>query len=231
MLLIQAIQAYHPPLIAKVITWCRALSRPRIPLASHDDATRVQVSESAAYRMTVAEFPTTVETAKESHEPGLRVMMGAPNIVRSGSHSGNMAAADLVRSGVLDIMSSDYYPSSLLDAAFMLADQDNDYSFVLTHYHMDRVLGLFHLRWGAGAALSVLEPEHSMDCANNWKMVESLVNTVKPERTILTHSSHEMDCWLMENALPANVIAERDNMLVSGTDIEYCNHHPEIQDA
>jgi len=99
-----------------------------IPLASHDDATREHVEESVAYQMSVAEFPTTVEAAKESHELGLQVMMGAPNIVRGGSHSGNVAAAELARLGVLDILSSDYYPSSLLDAAFMLASQDNDYS-------------------------------------------------------------------------------------------------------
>lgn len=100
-----------------------------IPLASHDDATREHVAESASFGMTIAEFPTTLEAARASHEQGLAVLMGAPNIVRGGSHSGNIAAAELAREGVLDILSSDYYPASMLDAAFRVAAMDdNDYN-------------------------------------------------------------------------------------------------------
>ena len=50
--------------------------------------------------------------------------MGAPNVVRGGSHSGNIAAGDLVDEGVLDILSSDYIPMSLVQAAFLLGDSD-----------------------------------------------------------------------------------------------------------
>ena len=57
----------------------------------------------------------------------MKVLMGAPNIVRGGSHSGNIAAAELAQHGVLDILSSDYYPASLLQAALLLAGQDNAY--------------------------------------------------------------------------------------------------------
>ena len=98
-----------------------------LALASHDDATLAHVQESAGFGMAIAEFPTTLEAARASHEQGLRVLMGAPNIVRGGSHSGNIAAAELARHGVLDILSSDYYPASLLQAAWLLAGQDNDY--------------------------------------------------------------------------------------------------------
>ncbi len=98
-----------------------------ISVASHDDATLAHVQESAGFGMAVAEFPTTLEAARASHELGLKVLMGAPNIVRGGSHSGNIAAAELARRGVLDILSSDYYPSSLLAAALLLAGQDNGY--------------------------------------------------------------------------------------------------------
>jgi alpha-D-ribose 1-methylphosphonate 5-triphosphate diphosphatase len=48
--------------------------------------------------------------------------MGAPNVVRGGSHSGNIAARDLASRGVLDVLSSDYVPLSLLHAPFVLAD-------------------------------------------------------------------------------------------------------------
>lgn len=98
-----------------------------LALASHDDATLDHVEESAGYGMAIAEFPTTFEAAEASHARGLKVLMGAPNIVRGGSHSGNIAAADLARRGVLDILSSDYYPASLLQAALGLAEQNNGY--------------------------------------------------------------------------------------------------------
>jgi alpha-D-ribose 1-methylphosphonate 5-triphosphate diphosphatase len=90
-------------------------------LASHDDATREHVAESIADGVAVAEFPTTVEAARQSHDAGIRVMMGAPNVVRGGSHSGNVAAEALARADVLDVLSSDYVPASLLLGAFELA--------------------------------------------------------------------------------------------------------------
>ena len=99
-----------------------------IALASHDDATAAHVNESAAAGMTIAEFPTTREAADLSHKLGLNVLMGAPNIVRGGSHSGNIAAAELARHGVLDILSSDYYPSSLLQAVHGLTTMEQGYS-------------------------------------------------------------------------------------------------------
>ncbi|MBR9827525.1 MAG: alpha-D-ribose 1-methylphosphonate 5-triphosphate diphosphatase [Oceanospirillales bacterium] len=99
-----------------------------IAIASHDDATLAHAQESAALGMRVAEFPTTLEAAQASHALGLKVLMGAPNIVRGGSHSGNIAAKDLATAGVLDILSSDYYPSALVQSAFMVANmEDNDY--------------------------------------------------------------------------------------------------------
>ena len=98
-----------------------------LAVASHDDATLAHVQESAGFGMSIAEFPTTLEAARASHELGLKVLMGAPNIVRGGSHSGNIAAAELARHEVLDILSSDYYPASLLQAALLLAGQDNGY--------------------------------------------------------------------------------------------------------
>jgi alpha-D-ribose 1-methylphosphonate 5-triphosphate diphosphatase len=76
--------------------------------------------------MVIAEFPTTVEAAKRSHELGLKVMMGAPNVIRGGSHSGNVAAHELASLGVLDILSSDYYPVSLLDAVFTLVNDERN---------------------------------------------------------------------------------------------------------
>ena len=91
-----------------------------IPLASHDDTTDENVADAIRDRVSVAEFPTTMEAARGLHQAGISVLMGAPNVVRGGSHSGNIAAIDLAREGLLDIMSSDYIPSSLLMAAMQL---------------------------------------------------------------------------------------------------------------
>src|SRR5262245_11362515 len=90
------------------------------PLASHDDTTLDHVKQSIRDGVAIAEFPTTVEAADALHEAGIRVLMGAPNLVRGGSHAGNIATADLAREGVLDILSSDYVPASLLMAALHL---------------------------------------------------------------------------------------------------------------
>ncbi|SEN16171.1 alpha-D-ribose 1-methylphosphonate 5-triphosphate diphosphatase [Gemmobacter aquatilis] len=91
-------------------------------LASHDDTTAPQVAVSAGHGVGFAEFPTTEEAARACHDHGIAVMMGAPNLIRGGSHSGNVAAQALAEAGVLDILSSDYVPSSLLSAALMLGD-------------------------------------------------------------------------------------------------------------
>ena len=95
-------------------------------LASHDDTTAEQVATSANHGMHLAEFPTTVEAARACHAHNIKVMMGAPNLIRGGSHSGNVAAAELAEKGLLDILSSDYVPSALITSAFLLADLWDD---------------------------------------------------------------------------------------------------------
>jgi alpha-D-ribose 1-methylphosphonate 5-triphosphate diphosphatase len=99
----------------------------RTPMASHDDTTAEHVAQSVRDRVAIAEFPTTVEAAASLHDAGVKVMMGAPNLIRGGSHSGNVATAELARAGLLDLMSSDYVPSSLLMAALRLPDEAPNY--------------------------------------------------------------------------------------------------------
>lgn len=91
-------------------------------LASHDDTTAGQVATSARHGVRFAEFPTTIEAAQACRALGIHVMMGAPNLIRGRSHSGNVAAKDLAERDLLDILSSDYVPSALLNAALMLGD-------------------------------------------------------------------------------------------------------------
>jgi alpha-D-ribose 1-methylphosphonate 5-triphosphate diphosphatase len=89
-----------------------------IAIASHDDRTVEEVAENAADGICISEFPVTMEAAQAAKRVGMQVIAGAPNIVRGGSHSGNVAAADLVRAGAVDAFASDYVPPSLIEAAF-----------------------------------------------------------------------------------------------------------------
>lgn len=94
-----------------------------VKLASHDDATVAHVDEALADGVAIAEFPTTREAAEAAHKNGLAVLMGAPNVVRGGSHSGNISATEVAVNGHLDVLSSDYVPASLLAAIFSMADR------------------------------------------------------------------------------------------------------------
>jgi len=94
-----------------------------LPLASHDDTTVEQVQEAAEAGMRISEFPTTEAAAREARRLGLGIVMGAPNMVRGGSHSGNVSTRQLAESGLVDCLSSDYVPHALLHAAFMLHEE------------------------------------------------------------------------------------------------------------
>ena len=95
-------------------------------LASHDDTTADDVIASSGEGVTVAEFPTTLEAATACRAQDQYIVMGAPNIIRGGSHFGNIAAQELLDGGLLDILSSDYVPASLLNAAVTLGMLMND---------------------------------------------------------------------------------------------------------
>jgi alpha-D-ribose 1-methylphosphonate 5-triphosphate diphosphatase len=106
----------------------RVAAERRLALASHDDARRAHIEEARDLGVTVSEFPTTLEAAEAAHEAGIKVLMGAPNLIRGRSHSGNVAAALLAGRNRLDILSSDYIPASLLHGAFRLAQNDLGWS-------------------------------------------------------------------------------------------------------
>ncbi len=93
-----------------------------IALASHDDTTVAHVEEAFAEGATVSEFPTTVAAAQAARARNMATIMGGPNVVRGGSHSGNVSAIELARMGLVDILSSDYVPGSLLSAMVRLTE-------------------------------------------------------------------------------------------------------------
>jgi alpha-D-ribose 1-methylphosphonate 5-triphosphate diphosphatase len=92
-----------------------------VPLVSHDDADPQQREWFRSLGCRVAEFPTTVETAEEAMAAGDHVVLGAPNVVRGGSHVGAIGAADMIARGLCSVLTSDYYYPALPLAPFRLA--------------------------------------------------------------------------------------------------------------
>ena len=108
---------YSGPHREQILEICRGKE---LPVASHDDTTREHVEEAASEGMVISEFPTTLEAARAARQAGLLILMGAPNMVLGRSHSGNVSALDLAREGLLDLLSSDYVPNSLIQGTFLL---------------------------------------------------------------------------------------------------------------
>ena len=109
-------------------------------MASHDDTTREHVEEAVDAGIVISEFPTTLGAAGHANKRGMKVIMGAPNVVRGGSHSGNVSAIDLAKRDFLDALSSDYVPSSLMQAVFYLNQNESDRAA------QGRIHGLVHAR-------------------------------------------------------------------------------------
>ena len=92
-----------------------------VMLASHDDRTEEEIAENHADGIRISEFPVSMIAAKAAKAHGMQVIVGAPNIVRGGSHSGNVSAAEMLRAGAVDAFASDYVPAALVEAAFRCA--------------------------------------------------------------------------------------------------------------
>jgi len=97
------------------------LAHRALPLASHDDDSAAEVARNAADGIRISEFPVVQAAAAEARAIGVAVIAGAPNIVRGGSHSGNVAVAELIRAGLVDALASDYVPAALVEAAWLAA--------------------------------------------------------------------------------------------------------------
>ncbi|ABI62017.1 PhnM protein [Granulibacter bethesdensis CGDNIH1] len=98
------------------------LLRPRgVALASHDDRTEEEIAENTADGVKISEFPVSLVAAQAARAAGMAIIGGAPNVVRGGSHSGNVSVAELLQNGLIDALASDYVPFAMLEAAFMAA--------------------------------------------------------------------------------------------------------------
>ena len=92
-----------------------------LPVASHDDETAEQIAEHARLGIRIREFPVTMEAALAALALNVPVIVGAPNLVRGGSHSGNVSAMEIARAGALDTIASDYVPAGMIEAAYLCA--------------------------------------------------------------------------------------------------------------
>ena len=96
-------------------------SRFKIPCASHDDESPEMRAGYHKLGVGICEFPVNAETARYSIANGDPVMMGAPNVLRGGSHCGRLCATTAAKQGLCSILTSDYYYPSMLQAPFKLA--------------------------------------------------------------------------------------------------------------
>lgn len=93
-----------------------------VPVMSHDDRTIAHSDQAAEEGVAISEFPTTIAAAERARARGLTIIAGAPNYLRGGSQSGNVAVKVLLEAGLVDILASDYVPRSPIDAAFAVAE-------------------------------------------------------------------------------------------------------------
>ncbi len=136
---------------------------PGVRFGSHDDSTAEMRRDWRGLGVTVSEFPETREAAEAARAGGDAVVLGAPNVVRGGSHTGNASAAELVEAGLCDALASDYHYPAPRQAALKLAESlGMERAWALVSEEPARVLGLGdrgRIEAGLRADLVVLNPE------------------------------------------------------------------------
>ncbi|MEO3413647.1 alpha-D-ribose 1-methylphosphonate 5-triphosphate diphosphatase [Roseovarius sp. CAU 1744] len=143
--MMQAMHARRSEVGPAVEKLSSALAARGVLMGSHDDRSAAQRREWRARGAGVAEFPETMAAAEEARAGGDAIIMGAPNVVRGGSHNGNVSAVEMVMMGLVDALASDYHYPSLRRAALFLADSgvtDLAGAWALISSGPARVLGL-----------------------------------------------------------------------------------------
>lgn len=118
--LLERIAACAPTVPAAIERLAAVARQHRVPMASHDDETPDSRRWFHNLGCGISEFPKNEETARSAHDDGCDVVMGAPNVVRGGSHLALVSAADMIAEGLCTVLSSDYYYPALINAALRL---------------------------------------------------------------------------------------------------------------
>ena len=146
-----------------------------IAVASHDDDCIHKLDINRQLGVDISEFPITIETARAAKALGLYTVVGAPNILLGGSHSGNMNAAEAIAEGCADILCSDYYPSAMLHSVFVMHE-----NFGLPLWEMVKKVSLNPAR-----AMRVDADYGSLDIG---KKADVLIVEVLDGYPVITHS-------------------------------------------
>lgn len=109
--------------IDKIHEAAKVAKQMNIAIASHDDDTCEKLKMVQSFGSTISEFPITLEVAKKAKEDGMLTVLGAPNVLLGGSHSGNLSAQLAIEENACDILTSDYYPASLLHSIYYMVDK------------------------------------------------------------------------------------------------------------
>ncbi|WP_241158399.1 alpha-D-ribose 1-methylphosphonate 5-triphosphate diphosphatase [Cohnella candidum] len=146
-----------------------------IAVGSHDDDSRETVDRSLGFHAGISEFPLDLDTARYASDRGMGVCVGAPNVVRGGSHDGNLNAAEAVKEGAAGILCSDYHPASLLQAVFDLERQGVplESAAAMASLHPAQAVG-------RGRDVGSLEPGKAADLivVRKWKDIPLVAATV-----------------------------------------------------
>jgi alpha-D-ribose 1-methylphosphonate 5-triphosphate diphosphatase len=119
--LFEQVSARRDAVPAAVARLADASRKAAIPMASHDDNSPSQRRHYRALGCRLSEFPIDEATARSAVEAGESVILGAPNVVRGGSHARRLTASEAAEAGLCSVLTSDYYYPTLLQAAFILA--------------------------------------------------------------------------------------------------------------
>lgn len=165
MAIVRAAEAQSPDVPAALAAIAARFQAMGVRMGSHDDDTAETRAFYRSIGAPISEFPTTIEAARAAHAAGEPVLMGAPNAVRGGSQTGNIAAEPLIAEGIVDALMSDYYYPALAQSAFALVDRglmDLPRAWEMISGRPARVMGLSdrgHLGLGARADIAVVHPE------------------------------------------------------------------------
>lgn len=165
MAIVRAAEAQSPDVPAAIAAIAASFAGLAVTMGSHDDDTHETRTFYRGIGAPISEFPTTLAAARSAHAAGEPVLMGAPNVVRGGSQTGNIAAEDLIREGLVDALMSDYYYPALSQSAFALADRGTcglPAAWDMISGAPARIMGMAdrgHLGIGARADIAVVNAE------------------------------------------------------------------------